>query len=53
MSGDAAAHAGISLNRRRAAVSPLRNWSLKIVKLRALNDFDRGSTVTIGTIKWR
>ena len=42
-----AAHAGIEPEKGRNAIEEL---ALKIVKLRALNDFDRGSTVTIGTI---
>ena len=43
-----AAHAGIEPEKGRNAIEEL---ALKIVKLRALNDFDKGSTVTIGTIK--
>lgn len=42
-----AAHAGIEPEKGRNAIEEL---ALKIVKLRELNDFEKGSTVTIGTI---
>lgn len=43
-----AVHAGIEPEKGRNAIEEL---ALKIVKLRKLNDFDKGTTVTIGTIK--